>query len=1151
MIKLESLSPGQKLLGLLPNQPVTIVDVRWHGFDAVELFYTRPDGTTGSQLLYRDQEPALDLAERDEAWRFSEDGDSFRLTAEAYRIHLAHLFDPVLAVHTSLIEPLPHQITAVYGDMLPRQPLRFLLADDPGAGKTIMAGLLIKELMVRGDVERCLICAPGSLATQWQDELWFKFHLRFDILTRESAEMAPGGNVFADAERLIIRLDQLSRNEDLQEKLSRTNWDLVIIDEAHKMSASVWGNEVKYTRRYRLGELLGDISRHLLLMTATPHNGKEEDFQLFMSLLDPDRFESSTSESFQPVDVTDMMRRMVKEDLRRFDGRPLFPERLAYTVNYKLSPEEDALYQAVTQYVQKEFNRADQLNRDDKRRNNVGFALTVLQRRLASSPEAIYKSLMRRRERLEKRLKDTVAFVEQAPDVDEDFLDDLPAEELESLEELVIDSATTAGTVAELDAEIDTLRKLESMAFQLRQSGRDQKWQQLATLLQDNEHMVDPSGIRRKLVIFTEHRDTLRYLRDRITTLFGHDESLVIIDGSLRREDRRAAEDKFRNDPSTHFLLATDAAGEGINLQRANLMINYDLPWNPNRLEQRFGRIHRIGQAEVCHLWNLVAEETREGHVYARLLRKLETERKALDGRVFDVLGALFDQTPLRQLLIEAVRYGDLPETRAKLDQAIDGAVDKDHVLSLIEARSLAAQTMDLSQIEAIRADMERYAARRLQPHHIRSFFLEAFGRLGGTISEPEKGRYRVGYVPAALRERAKIMGTARPVQRQYERICFEKGLINPTGKPLADFICPGHPLLDAVIDLVLSQQSELLADGAVLVDETDPGTAPRVLFFLEQTIRDAANRPISQEVHFVEIDPEGNVSGGGGAPYLDYSPMSQVKGLDTRERTALDGTLADFSGRAAEMESQTKGYAIANLVPRHLQRVRELREARIDKTMAAVQERLTREINYWDRRAIELRQQERAGRPNNKLNAAQAAKRADELSERLERRKHELAQERQIAATPPVIIGRALIIPIGLLLGPRTPVDLTDRRVTEMIGMHAVMEREIEIGCHPSDVSDQDRGYDIESFDPRTGRLRFIEVKGRRVGAPTVTLTRNELLAAVNSPDQFILAIVEVDGDQPHPPRYVQRFTTREPDFAVTSVNFNLAELLAVAEQS
>jgi superfamily II DNA or RNA helicase len=1151
MAVLEDLKPGVKVKGIVPGQSVSVVDVKWHGSTAVELFYKRADGGTGTQLLYRHDEANLEIAETRRAWSFNADGDLFRLVAEAYRIHLAHLFDPVLAVHTSLIEPLPHQITGVYGDMLPRQPLRFLLADDPGAGKTIMAGLLIKELVVRGDVQRCLICVPGNLAAQWQDELWFKFQLRFEILTRETYETAVSGNPFLEKDLVIIRLDQVARDESLQEKLRRTDWDLAAVDEAHKMSAHFWGGELEETKRYKLGRLLSTIARHFLLMTATPHNGKEEDFQLFLALIDQDRFEGRFREGVHEVDVSDIMRRMIKEDLRRFDGRPLFPERRAYTVSYPLSPPEAGLYDAVTEYVRTEFNRADQLL-DDKRKGNVGFALTILQRRLASSPEAIYQSLKRRRGRLEKRLQEvrTVRSGElnryyEPKDryYDPEYLDDLddaPAEEVEDIEEQIIDSATAALTIAELQAEIETLKGLEMMAYRVRQSGTDRKWEELAAIIQDEARqddgrqedgchpdgvrMVDGDGQRRKLVIFTEHRDTLTYLLERISTLFGRDDFMVSIDGSVPREQRRAIEDRFRNDPGVYFLVATDAAGEGINLQRAHLMINYDLPWNPNRLEQRFGRIHRIGQTEVCHLWNLVAGETREGYVYARLLRKLETEGEALEGKVFDVLGALFEATPLRKLLVEAIRYGDRPEVRARLEEAVDNAVDRKRVRELLESRSLVTESMDTTQIMRVREEMERYAARRLQPHYIRSFFMQAFESLGGSIREREPGRHRISYVPARVRNRARELATTVPVWEKYDRVCFDKELMTQSGLPQADFLCPGHPLLDTVIDLVLDKYRETLRSGAVLVDPTDPGSSPRALFFLEQNIQDAGSSPngdkrvISREVHFVEIDAVGSIRAGGYAPYLDYEPA-------TPEQLAQVGDVltADWLGGEA-LESQVLAYAIENLVPRHLARVRERREGLIDKTLAAVHERLTKEINYWDRRAAELRQQEKAGKVNIKLNAARAQGRADELAARLERRSEELALERQISASPPVVIGGAIVIPIGMLLGEKTPPQLTDTRVTEAIAMQKVMQAEAELGNHPRDVSGDNLGYDIESLDPRTGRLRFIEVKGRRVGADTVTVTRNEILTGVNSPEQYILAIVEVDDGTALAPRYVRK---------------------------
>jgi superfamily II DNA or RNA helicase len=433
--------------------------------------------------------------------------------------------------------------------MLPRQHLRFLLADDPGAGKTIMAGLLIKELMIRGDLERCLIVAPGGLVEQWQDELSEKFGLAFDILTRDQIEASLTGNPFIEKGRLILRLDMTARSDELKAKLQAApDWDLVICDEAHRMAASYFGGEVKETQRYKLGKLLGTRTRNFLLMSATPHNGKEADFQLFMGLLDADRFEGRFREGVHKADVSDMMRRLTKEELYRFDGTPLFPERRAYTASYSLSPAEADLYQAVTTYVREEMNRADRTG-DDKRRMNVGFALQILQRRLASSPAAIHRSLERRRKRLEERLREErlmrqggsvpLAKAPELPTYDPDDIEEVPGEEAEAAEEQILDQATAAQTLAELEAEIAILADLEGRALRLKLSGQDAKWRELESIL-DEPVMLDPAtGLRRKILIFTEPKDTLEYLHQKITARIGDPAAVVVIHGGIAREAHR------------------------------------------------------------------------------------------------------------------------------------------------------------------------------------------------------------------------------------------------------------------------------------------------------------------------------------------------------------------------------------------------------------------------------------------------------------------------------------------------------------------------------------------------------------------------------------------------------------------------------------
>ena len=1181
MSKLEDLQPNASLHGVLPDALVTVINVQWFGSDAVDLTYKDPGGKPGSVLLYRHDEPKLQVAEQGRPWSFDGDGHLFRLVSEANRIRLAHLFDPVLAVHTSLVVPLPHQITAVYEEMLPRQPLRFLLADDPGAGKTIMAGLLMKELIARGDLQRCLVVCPGSLADQWQDELYHRFQLPFEILTNDKLEAARTGNWFLEHDLVIARLDKLSRNEDVQAKLAAPDgrWDLVVCDEAHKMSATYFGGEIKYTKRYRLGQLLSTLTRHFLLMTATPHNGKEEDFQLFMALLDGDRFEGKFRDGVHKADVSDLMRRMVKENLLKFDATPLFPERRAYTVPYKLSATEAQLYKAVTEYVREEFNRAEALQ-NDKRAGTVGFALTILQRRLASSPEAIYRSLRRRRERLESRLRElellqrVAAFPAElsagAPELDAEDVEDLeeaPDHEVEAVEEEILDQATAARTIVELKAEIETLGRLEALALSVRRGGEDRKWRELANLLSEIFTSADrpaaeaptaglkPSA-RQKLVVFTEHRDTLDYLCQNIETLLGRPEAVVRIHGSMGREERAKAQEAFKHDPEVQVLVATDAAGEGINLQRAHLMVNYDLPWNPNRLEQRFGRIHRIGQTEVCHLWNLVADETREGDVYRTLLEKLEEARKALGGQVFDVLGNLiFGGRPLRELLVEAVRYGDLPEVRARLTEAVADALDRAKLQDLMEERALAHDAMDSSRVFRIREEMERAEARRLQPHYIESFFLEAFRGLGGSIRQREPGRFEITHVPAPVRNRDRLMGIGNPVQARYERVVFEKSLQAPPGQPLAAFVCPGHPLLDATLDLVMERHRDLLRRGAVLVDDGDPGDQPRVLFYLEHAIQDAGltrsgeRRIVSKRILYVETDATGTVRHLHYAPYLDYRPLAS-------DEPGVDVLLArpELAWISRALEQKAQGYAIATVVPEHLQEVRSRKLELIAKTESAVKDRLTKEISYWDHRAETLKLQEQAGKPNARLNSGEARKRADSLHARLQKRLEELKLEAQISPLPPVVLGGVLVIPAGLLarLSPAktpTPLVARDTQASAARARAVVMEVERQLGYEPMDREIEKVGYDIESRVPGTGKLRFIEVKGRVTEAETVTVTKNEILYSLNVPDDFILAIVEFLSDTEHRVHYLRRPFRREPDFGATSVNYDFAELLARAE--
>lgn len=1165
---LEDIKNGASVAGVAPNQIVEAVSVEWIGDQAINLVYRVPGGSVSETTLYRDDEHRLAVEQHGRAWSFDADGGLLRLVTEANRIKLAHYFDPYLAIHTSLVDPLPHQITAVYGEMLPRQPLRFLLADDPGAGKTIMAGLLIKELIARSDLERCLVVAPGSLVEQWQDELGEKFSLEFDILSRDMIETSRSGNVFNDRNRLIARLDVLARNEDLQQKLaSSSEWDLIICDEAHRMSASYFGGDVKYTKRYQLGQQLGQVCRHLLLMSATPHNGKEEDFQLFMALLDGDRFEGRFRDGVHYADSADMMRRLTKEELLKFDGRPLFPERRAYTVKYDLSFEEAALYSAVTEYVRTEMNRVQRFaEQDGKKRNNVGFALQILQRRLASSPAAIYQSLKRRRERLEAELAEArlarkggrAAFGQ--PDVSDEMLkniDEYGQDEVDEIEDLITTGATTAETVEQLEIEVQTLKGLEIMALDVLRSGKDTKWTQLDRIL-DDELMIDSDGNRRKLIIFTEPKDTLHYLLEKIRARLGKPDAVEVIHGGVTREERRKVVERFMQDREMLVLIANDAAGEGVNLQRGHLMVNYDLPWNPNKIEQRFGRIHRIGQTEVCHLWNLVAADTREGEVYARLLEKLEAAREALGGRVYDVLGELFEGTALRDLLVQAIQYGEQEDVKAKLFQAVDGAVDQQHLLDLLQRRQLTNDTMPAAHVHDLRIEMERAEAQRLQPHHIQSFFVEAFKHLGGQIKRREEGRWEITHVPLSIRERDRQNGSCAPIQKKYERICFEKSKINQ--QPVAAFVCPGHPLLEAVISLVREQYDHLMKRGAILVDDTDPGEEIAALFLLEHSVQDgrptATGKPhiVSERLQFAAIDQKGTATNAGIAPHLNLRPARP-------EEIARVEDLLQADWLRTDLEKTAVRFATVELAQKHVAEVKTRRSPEIDKVEQEVKARLKKEINYWDARAFELKEEERAGKKT-RLNWQNAQRRAEELAERLKRRLEALDQERFISAQPPRVRGGMVVIPRGLLIACAPGDELAEtangfsedpiaRRKIEIAAMEAVMAAERALGNTPTDVAAQKVGYDIASYDPKTDHLRFIEVKGRIDGADTVMITRQEVITSLHEPDKFILAVVQVENGFAREPRYIRgALDTREPPFGHNAIQFGIQSLLDRSER-
>lgn len=991
-VLLEDLKQGLRISGVVPAEAVTVLAAQWHGTSAVELTYKTASGDLGQQVVFRKDEARLSIA-RTGGRAFDASATDFRIAAEAQRINLAGLSDPMLAVTTSDVRPLPHQISAVYGELLPRTPLRFLLADDPGAGKTIMAGLYVKELILRDDVQRCLIVVPGGLAEQWQDELFLKFGLRFDILGAQVAD-AGNVNVFERYPLLIARMDHLSRDDDLQTQLAQTDWDLVVVDEAHRMAAHYSAGNIDRTRRFKLGELLGGITRHLLLMTATPHSGKEDDFQLFLTLLDRDRYEGRGTAT---ADTQGLMRRMIKEDLLTFEGKRLFPERIAETVPYDLTPLESDLYEQVTAYVREGMNRAERFG--DRRRNTVGFALTILQRRLASSPEAIHQSLVRRGRRLALKRQEvlTRTHQEHSPDIDVEALDadEYTAQQIEEIEDKLLDAATTSQTAAELDAEIADITRLITLAEQVRQSGTDRKWTELRRLVEDHALTTDAHGRPRKLIIFTEHRDTLAYLTSHIQALLGTPAAVRAIHGGVHRTERRRITEEFTKNADVRILVATDAAGEGLNLQVAHLMVNYDLPWNPNRIEQRFGRIHRIGQTEVCRLWNLVARNTREGDVFATLLAKVDEQRKAYGGKVFDVLGEAFAETPLRDLLVQAIRYGQRPEVRARMHEIIDRTIGVG-LREILRDRALASNRLSPTDLDALNDAMARARAQRMDPPYLEAAFQTAFTKLGGRMDRREPGRFEITDVPA------KIRATKRgPVPPRYERVAFDLARMRPDGLATADLLAPGHPLHDAVMDETVERYTGTLNRGTVL---TSPELGqPHLLVGVIEEVADATGATVARRFGYAYVDELGTITPAGPAPHLDCTPAPETP------TTAA----ARSQPWLAHAEEKATSWFITNRLSGYLTEVGARRTAELARTRALVTKRLTTERDRLLADAHTAQAKELAG-IKERESSESLRRKAASLDARLTQRLEMLDKQAAMSSRPPLIVAAALVLPAG-----------------------------------------------------------------------------------------------------------------------------------------
>jgi superfamily II DNA or RNA helicase len=1033
--------------------------------------------------------------------------DPLRLAWESWRLRHAPSFAPRLAAHDARADPLPHQLAAVYDAMLPRRPLRFLLADDPGAGKTIMAGLLVAELRARGRLARCLVVAPGSLVDQWRDELAARFDLRFVTPDRDALR---DPEWFAHHPLVVARLDQCARDPQLVARVAAAPWDLAIFDEAHRLSATWNGARHDPTQRRRFAAAVAATARDLLLMSATPHNGSEENFQAFLQLLDPDRFEGRYRPGVHAPRIDDLLLRRLKEDLRRFDGSALFPPRRAVTTRFALSPDEQRLYDRVTAYVRAEFDRADA--QGGTRGRTVGFALTVLQRRLASSPLAIARSLRARREKLAARLSALRSAEPEGDDPTDDELEsalDLPDGDAEAEESALAEGASAARSAAELADEVARLDTLEAAARALLAARVDRKREAVAALLTAPE-MAPVGGRRRKLVVFTEHRDTLTYVSDFLGNLRGRPECVVAIHGGLDRQQRLEAQRAFTELEETEFLVATDAAGEGINLQCASLVLNWDLPWSPARLEQRFGRVHRIGQRADCQLWNLVAEGTRETAVFDALCRRLDEESRSLQGQVFDVLGAAFDEKPLREFLLDAVRGGTRDAER------IGAAVDQRMARALSRQQEFTRRTGDLADararaLAAQRDALDQAAALRPGPESLGPWFRAALASLGARVFPRETGRWRANLVPATWRAHDPSL----PVRLAC--VAFDPSAL-PPGSDEGVLVSAAHPWTRSLADALLASHAPSLAEPAWRVDALAADCAPWWIVAVTQRLRTGDGEALEERAWCVAVRDDGEVTVLDGPAHLDLRPLTPAE----QDAAAARGwaQMGDAPSLLAAIDRAVAAPWRDAVKSAHLRAVAEAQRE--------VQARLSAELQHATHRAAEAR-----GKGPRGAAAAQGHERqARALQGRLLDRATGFEGQRAVLADPLRRVAAVRVLPGGAIGAVSVAVAQHERAVA------AVGAAERLLGREAVDVRERRRGWDVEGRDPQTGRWRAWVVRAVAPGDDTVTLRRSEALALAHAPDTVALALVEFDGDHTAIPVEVRGAVRELPAFEACEVS-------------
>ncbi|MCD6083664.1 DUF3883 domain-containing protein [Candidatus Aerophobetes bacterium] len=1019
-----------------------------------------------NQLLKKDDVDKLEFLEN--VVDFSVPSEDSFFVIEATRFKYASLFDPLLAMNISKIDPLPFQIEAVYGYVLKQPHIRFLIADDPGAGKTIMAGLIIKEMKLRGLVRRILIVVPGHLKDQWRRELKEKFNEKFVVLDRHTFNAHYGENPWERNEQIITSID-FAKQEEILPTLSSVHWDLVIVDEAHKMAAYSYGDKVSKTQRYKLGEVLSNTSNHLLFLTATPHKGDPENFRLFLDLLMPGFFaDSQMVEKAVKNRETPLLRRL-KEDLKDFEGKPIFTRRFPITVKFELSDKEKELYNEVSRYVLEQYNKALV---DDKKRN-IAFALMILQRRMASSTYALLKSLKRRKEKLEKVLKGEDQ-QDKRVSIDVEALEDLEESERWQKEK-EWESISLAKNPEELKQEITTLEILIEKAKEIIESESEVKLSELRKAIEEGFRKIEEMDGNPKILIFTESKDTLEYLVKKIRN-WGY--KVNVIHGGMNIDERIKAEKIFRDE--TEIMIATEAAGEGINLQFCHIMINYDIPWNPNRLEQRMGRIHRYGQRKDVYIFNLVAEDTREGKVLARLFDKLEEIKNKLgNDRVFDVIGDVFYGKNLYQLILDAVTNA---KTMDEILKELDIQPDEEYISKIkdILGETLATRFIDYTKIQEMAEKAREY---RLVPEYVEEFFKRAFAKAGGKFSELRGGFISIDSVPYEIRKIAESIDFKNKfgvVMRRYPKVTFDKEIAFKN--PDAEFISFGHPLFEALIQWVIDGFSENVRRGSVFKDPS--GKYKGFIWFYIGEVKDGKGEIAGRKI--IAIYDDGN----------------ELKEINPTILWDLAPTEDEVD--SVEIDEQKVLPFVINAVEKYKEEIGKERERQ-----AKIKEKYgLRSLEYLigklDAELSELyERQEKGEKVDLPIGNKEEQKKRYEDAKRVLVK--EIKQEQSLYISMPELLTVVRVIP--------EKSEMVENEEIERIGMEIAMEYEKSHGREPEDVSDKNLGFDIKSKNEN--EIRYIEVKSR-AGEGDVELTTNEWMMARRFRDNYWLYVVSNAASNP-----------------------------------